>query len=57
MVGVLEKVVRRCLFVCGDVVEMARRCRGWRCGGDGVVVEMRLWLLRCGCSKIKIAKE
>ena len=49
MVGVLEKVVRRCLFVCGDVEEMARRCRGWRCGGDGVVAEMRLWLLRCGC--------
>ena len=22
-----------------------------------VVVEIRLWLLRCGCSKIKIAKE
>ena len=44
MVGVLEKVVRRCLFVCGDVVEeMVRRCRGWCCGGDGVVVEMRLF--------------
>ena len=67
MLFVVAKVVRRCGCCCGDVVlgddvfvverfdEML--LRRWR--GDvvvGAVVGMA-WLLRCGCSKIKIAKE
>ena len=48
--------------VCGDVGGCGEGGCGWRCGGDGVVVEMRLWRrwLRCGCGgccKIKTAKE
>ena len=35
MAAFVKMKVRRCLFLCGDVVEeMVRRCRGWRCG-DG----------------------
>ena len=36
-----------------EVVEMSLLQCGWRCGGDGAVVEMSLWWWRWrGCSGV-----
>ena len=43
----------RCVVEIDEVVEMSWLQCGWRCGGDGVVVEMLLWWWRWrGCSSV-----